>query len=58
LLSIIQDSLSNGELNFICQFPQMFGIFLLVVVYDKISPAILECPITVSVSEPIIDKLD
>jgi hypothetical protein len=43
LLSIIQDSLSNGELNFICQFPQMFGIFLLVVVYDKISPAIWEC---------------
>jgi hypothetical protein len=43
LLSIKQDSLSNGELNFICQFPQMFYIFLLVVVYNKISPAIGEC---------------
>ena len=46
LLSIIQDSFSNGELNFLCQFPKMFGIFLLVVVYSKILPVIWECSVS------------
>ena len=43
LLRIIQDSLSSEELNFTCQFPKIFGIFPLVVVYNKMLPVIWEC---------------